>query len=463
MEALKAANSPARSKAEQPVKDDSPSKPAAAELSATEPLKPAAIDLKVSASSSSETAASGAPALGKAPAAVRALPPKPKRPLSAFNLFYRYKRQKVLEALAAGSAVDAEAIAALVAAPPGSEAVAPEAVTDEVRKAAIRKDLEGNLLPRDTRDRQHRKDAGSLNGAISFLDLGKLMNAAWKGCDDFARAVFGELSEEGREEYRGRLREYHDATEGLPAEKKRGKKGKKRKSKGSADSDDEGDGRTSLANDRARDMSAFADALRTVSMDQHADFNPDAALRQRVQELEGALAAERLRARVRELEASLNRQRSVEDQLRAQLELLSRNGNDGPTWPECARELRMHREMQGMPPPNPPQRQQDRRQDGLWSLVSASMIHNPTRESGVPQGILAAAPSSGEEGQGVPQEGQGEPQEEAAPGIKSIRTEVPKHTGTPLLRENIRAYQLDNQGDRCCIASVEGGTGNACE
>ena len=58
MEALKATNSPARSKAGQPVKDDSPSKPAATELSATEPLKPAAIDLKVSASSSSETAAS---------------------------------------------------------------------------------------------------------------------------------------------------------------------------------------------------------------------------------------------------------------------------------------------------------------------------------------------------------------------------------------------------------------------
>ena len=95
-----------RSKAEQPVKDDSPSKPAATELSATESLKPAAIDLKVSASSSSETAASSAPAIGKAPSAVRALPPKPKRPLSAFNLFYRYKRQKVLEALAAGSAVD---------------------------------------------------------------------------------------------------------------------------------------------------------------------------------------------------------------------------------------------------------------------------------------------------------------------------------------------------------------------
>ena len=48
--------------------------------------------------------------------------PKPKRPLTSFNLFYRYKRQQVLALLSSGTeAAGKDAIAALVAAAPGLE------------------------------------------------------------------------------------------------------------------------------------------------------------------------------------------------------------------------------------------------------------------------------------------------------------------------------------------------------
>ena len=49
-----------------------------------------------------------------------------------------------------------------------------------------------------------------MNGTMSFVELGKVMNVSRKGCDELARSVFDNLTEEGRRHYQMWLREYLD-------------------------------------------------------------------------------------------------------------------------------------------------------------------------------------------------------------------------------------------------------------
>ena len=138
---------------------------------------------------------------------------KPKRPLSAYNLFYRFKRAKIVEA--SNSSNDGkDAILQLVMAVPGLEDYAPSTLSstmsqDEVAtlsRSEIRGALLTNLSPNETRKRTHRKS----HGAMSFLDMNKAMVASWKSIDDTTRAVFEELAEIGRRQYHKRVAEYND-------------------------------------------------------------------------------------------------------------------------------------------------------------------------------------------------------------------------------------------------------------
>ena len=47
-----------------------------------------------------------------------------------------------------------------------------------------------------------------MNRTMSFVELGKVMNASWKGCNELARSVFDDLSKEGWRHYQMRLTEY---------------------------------------------------------------------------------------------------------------------------------------------------------------------------------------------------------------------------------------------------------------
>ena len=125
---------------------------------------------------------------------------KPKRPLSSYNLFYRFKRQHIIE-LGKGSKKDD--IIALVAIQPGLENTYPNIPTDatntmsvdeinELRKTNIRNDMINNLCPRETSTRRHRK-SNAMNGEMSFLELGKLMNSSWQSCDEFAKVCISYL------------------------------------------------------------------------------------------------------------------------------------------------------------------------------------------------------------------------------------------------------------------------------
>jgi len=166
---------------------------------------------------------------------------KPRRPLSSFNLFYRYKRQHIIRLLASSHAddVDKDAIRCLIKIPPGLEeyyntldtryAASMQAEEDALRGHRICYELK-NLQARDHTKRLHRK---SMNGIFTFVELNKIMQTGWKDCDDVAKAVFNKLSEENREVYRQQMKEYNDLCKalGITKQKQTKKVSKKKKKK----------------------------------------------------------------------------------------------------------------------------------------------------------------------------------------------------------------------------------------
>ncbi len=125
---------------------------------------------------------------------------KPRRPLSCFNLFYRYKRTLVFDAHHSGTASDDVAIERIIREVPGTEesptthlASLSEAERNVLRRAKIRSVLEHNLLPNtSTHLRLHRKAFDGLG--MTFVKMGKLMTESWKTIDPFAKDVFCELA-----------------------------------------------------------------------------------------------------------------------------------------------------------------------------------------------------------------------------------------------------------------------------
>lgn len=141
---------------------------------------------------------------------------RPKRPLSSFNLFYRYKRALILER--AGDNPSKEDVLKILCSIAGLEDE-PEPPTtrqqppssDEInalRRRRIREALRGKILPSmNKKRRRHRKAANSVG--IGFSEMGKLMTTCWTGLDSFGKKVFEELSEEGRHVYRVQMDEYN--------------------------------------------------------------------------------------------------------------------------------------------------------------------------------------------------------------------------------------------------------------
>jgi len=237
------------------------------------------------------------------------------------------------------------------------------------------------------------------------------MNNSWKTVDEFAKEVFNDLAEEGRNMYRERLKNYNDYASrmGLPKEETKAKKKKSKKRKDNSYEQDyhrtmmmggAPDNLLSLLNQNQggfpsgmdhnmimRMAQAQAEAQRSggvqampmpmpsnnMNPGSPADALNEDRLRLRVQELEGQLAAERLRMRVQELEGALARQKSVEEQLRNHLQNLSRNG--GLPSQQEGRDGGDGRLQQLQTQSGP----QEGGPDGLNALVNASMIRNQER------------------------------------------------------------------------------------
>jgi len=127
------------------------------------------------------------------------------RPLSAYNLFFRFKRQQILRACKEADP-DKETIKSIVNCKPGLEFVNPEAASvipddglEKFRSDRIRADLEDKLTPKyqgENTRRVHRKT--KFNHGLSFLDMSKIISSSWKECDDLSKKLFESLAEDGR-------------------------------------------------------------------------------------------------------------------------------------------------------------------------------------------------------------------------------------------------------------------------
>ena len=310
--------------------------------------------------------------------------PKAKRRLSAFNLFYRFKRQKVIALQQSNQDANKDDITNLVQAAPGLEdyarggATLPQDVSPEevynLRRANIHKEMEHNLAPRDTRTRSHRTDQNGINGSMSFVELGKLMNTSWKDCDDFAKSVFRELAEEGRRDYRQRLEKYNDYLSRNPhaaaAEdaKKNAKKNNKLAKKASSlpvvelkrhvsgynynssamTNEEEKSGHQSFRRyvsespfygNTAVPTGYSVYATNAPNINQSSSYETEEDLHASIKGLEDELSSVRLKLRVTELENKLARQKALEDQLRAQIQLSSLNSHVSQGKPPIARDL----------------------------------------------------------------------------------------------------------------------------
>ncbi|KAL7466272.1 hypothetical protein ACHAXS_006565 [Conticribra weissflogii] len=126
----------------------------------------------------------------------------PKRPLSAYNLFYRYKRIKIIEVLGTEHG-DEEAVKIILAKPAGledyayasPECVSPSYAMKVIRRENIRETLKLGLMPRGRKLRSRGKG----RGIFGRIDMSRLMAESWKEADPYSHQIFYELFEEGRQ------------------------------------------------------------------------------------------------------------------------------------------------------------------------------------------------------------------------------------------------------------------------
>ena len=131
---------------------------------------------------------------------------RPKRPLSPYNLFYRYKRGRILQACSEGRN-DKETIEQIITTPPGLEnlslvelkALHPEDVY-AVSRGHIKRSMKGKLLPFEGK-RAHRKT----HGTMSFVQMNRVMCDQWMVVDESIKSIFEELAVEGKQLYRQHL------------------------------------------------------------------------------------------------------------------------------------------------------------------------------------------------------------------------------------------------------------------
>ena len=125
---------------------------------------------------------------------------KSKRPLTPYNLFYRFKRGMILNACSIDNNPGRDTIRKLVEAPPGLEAFTESELRAlhpkdifAISRDIITHELKDNLLPFEGK-RSHRKT----HGALGFVEMNRVMCSQWKTLDASIKSVFQELADQGK-------------------------------------------------------------------------------------------------------------------------------------------------------------------------------------------------------------------------------------------------------------------------
>ena len=124
---------------------------------------------------------------------------KAKRPLTPYNLFFRFKRIKVIQASSSGIN-DRSSILQLVQATSGLENI-PAIELERMHprdmhalsRKIVRQELQDKLLPFEGK-RAHRK----IPGTMGFAEMSRLMCDEWKLVDESSKSIFEELAEDGK-------------------------------------------------------------------------------------------------------------------------------------------------------------------------------------------------------------------------------------------------------------------------
>jgi hypothetical protein len=113
---------------------------------------------------------------------------QPRRPLSAYNLFFSEERERILKEIEKKESKDGE--------PPAEEQVEDE----EKPKALLRP-----LIPAEKKRRPHRKT----HGKISFQELARMVGERWKNLPDDERKYYQDLAQEDMKRQKVAMEEYY--------------------------------------------------------------------------------------------------------------------------------------------------------------------------------------------------------------------------------------------------------------
>ena len=139
---------------------------------------------------------------------------RPKRPLSAYNLFYRFKRQQLIEAgQNASGGLSKEDVHRLVSTPAGLEFSRPTFVPAncivQTQRYNIRQVLNHAKLHSNSQaKRSHRKSQYAFK--TTFVEMNEMMLKSWTAVDKDTKAVFAELHDEARKAYAIEMSEYFE-------------------------------------------------------------------------------------------------------------------------------------------------------------------------------------------------------------------------------------------------------------